>query len=327
MAKLRKKRDPVAFKLAPIVPLTGGTQEAKLATRLKGIDMKDIPLRKALEYVREASGANVVANWPALALLGVDQDMKLTIKADGISGADLLHRICRQLSIVDPVSFRAQDGVVLVSSKDDLCRETVIRVYDIRDLVGPDASRAKGRTHSSLMDLILDFVDPTSWRDYGGLDGSARLAGHLLVVRQARRRHREVADLLSQLRAALAVREALPVAEAAGGWPETLFTDRATLSPWVIGLIDMAVEGKAGPVSSVHTKKVGDRLLALVGGYWIESTVQGSDRIAPAWVMGPAAKDAAAALGPDGKALLESGYPVIIRLDEGKALLLSPEKP
>src|SRR5688572_880288 len=110
--------------------------------------------------------------------------------------------------------------------------EPVVRTYDVSDLmraaadypldseivpptgygaggatgagVFADAPAAKGAAKpdelNALITLISEFVDPDSWKDYGGSVGSMRGFGTLLVVSQTEANHAKVQQLLDEVR-------------------------------------------------------------------------------------------------------------------------------
>ena len=63
----------------------------------------------------------------------------------------------------------------------------------------PPANPEGPMTVPSLMDLIKELVDPDSWRDNGGVVGSMRLLGDLLIVQQTPENHQRIAQLLGMI--------------------------------------------------------------------------------------------------------------------------------
>ena len=71
------------------------------------------------------------------------------------------------------------------------------------------AASAIRRCVAELMDIIRQTVEPDSWRESGGGDGSLRELNGNLIVYNTSDAHRQVADLLGQLRASRALQIAV----------------------------------------------------------------------------------------------------------------------
>ena len=64
----------------------------------------------------------------------------------------------------------------------------------------PKKSDAATDDIDSLIKLMQDMVDPPSWRDAGGSEGSVRQFGSLLIVTQTEENHREIQSLIDGIR-------------------------------------------------------------------------------------------------------------------------------
>lgn len=113
----------------------------RLEETLPEVSFTDAGLRSALESLREQNALNLHVNWPALASAGVTPDTPVSL--------DLKHvKLDKVLDLVldnaggtkTKLGYAVDDGVVTVSTKDDLNRLTTTRVYNVRDLlaVAPD---------------------------------------------------------------------------------------------------------------------------------------------------------------------------------------------
>jgi hypothetical protein len=97
--------------------------------------------------------------------------------------------------------------VVQISTEDELAKYTVIRVYDVRDLVERElvlSSKLKkdlaSDTSDALIRLIQGTIDPTSWRDNGGSIGSIDALGGALVVTESPQNQDAIFALLVAMR-------------------------------------------------------------------------------------------------------------------------------
>ena len=92
------------------------------------------------------------------------------------------------------------DGLVVISTRQDLDAEKVVRVYNVGSLVGrnPERVRIAG---ADLARVLTATVEPESWSGHGDV-GTAESFNDLLIVRQSRRVHRLVESFLEGLLAA-----------------------------------------------------------------------------------------------------------------------------
>ena len=129
-------------------------QAVSRKTTLRRIDFSDISLKEAIDFIRDASGANIHVNWRALETIGITRDTKINLKARDISIARLLTLITDQLSVgqdkYSSVYWVVDDGVVEIATGEALNRSTRVEVYDISDLllvvpnfVGPSISLSR----------------------------------------------------------------------------------------------------------------------------------------------------------------------------------------
>ena len=183
-------------------------------TRLQG------KLSTVFDHLRDF-GVDVFVNWRALQAVGVRRDTYVAIDAGGVPLADALSRLLRGASVTtgispDALDFEVDNGnEIVVTSKADLSRETVTRVYDIRDLVAdpamgpfpflprpPDAVLTPAERSRRLAHVIgkVKAVEPRTWRDNGGDVGSVRELSGQLIVTQNERNLRTVEYVLDRER-------------------------------------------------------------------------------------------------------------------------------
>ena len=94
-------------------------------------------LANVIDYFRNITGMNIAVNWQALQATGVTQDTPITLTLNNVPVGQALELVLEQatLSPLDPVTFSVDRGIVRISTQADLQRSTVVRVYDIRDLL------------------------------------------------------------------------------------------------------------------------------------------------------------------------------------------------
>lgn len=95
-------------------------------------------LEDVLDYIRNTTNVNLVANWSALAEAGIERSQPITLQLTNIPADQALRLVLQQAAAVNPeaaINYSIIDGVVTISTQADLSRTTDIRSYDIRDLL------------------------------------------------------------------------------------------------------------------------------------------------------------------------------------------------
>jgi len=90
-----------------------------------------------IEFLRNSTGINIFVNWNALELAGVERDQTVNLVLNNVPAEQALRLVLQQVTLDDtnPVSFSIIEGIVHISTAQDLRKATVLRVYDIRDLL------------------------------------------------------------------------------------------------------------------------------------------------------------------------------------------------
>jgi hypothetical protein len=124
----------------------------------------------------------------------VDISAKVTLKFSGVSVRAILDHLTRPLGL----SWLVRDGVVLITSRDDVDTYLTTRIYPVPDLMPPgDADDDE----ESLLEVITNTVKPESWSDAGGrCDLIACESIGCLVCVQTRENHEATEKLLAALR-------------------------------------------------------------------------------------------------------------------------------
>lgn len=135
----------------------------------------NLSLDQVIAFIRDTTGANIAVNWPALELVGIDQDSLVTISLSRVPAEQLLRLVLDQVSADafddDKAGFTVSEGIVKISTLRDLKSETETRVYDIRDLLVqvPNFSNAPG---FDLNDALSNTSSGGSTSGSGGGSGN-----------------------------------------------------------------------------------------------------------------------------------------------------------
>ncbi|HPU31988.1 MAG TPA: hypothetical protein PK184_04770 [Phycisphaerae bacterium] len=239
----------------------------KLATVLPVVELADgTTLADAIEFLQLQGKIAINVNWGALMLINVER----TTDIGGVNLRDvkietvldlILDNASQAGGAIGRAAYDVIDGVVRISTQDDLNTRTVVRVYDIRDLLvrirsfrAPDtdnnfggagmmgmgmmgggmmggvmgggmmggmmgggyggvygggrsddddddeSEEARQEVVDEMIDLIMNNIEPGTWAPEGEL-GSVDVWNDRLIVRHTASVHRQIVDLLRQLRA------------------------------------------------------------------------------------------------------------------------------
>ena len=177
-----------------------------LAATVVPIDFRENTLKSAIDYLQAISGVQIVVDWNALSLIGVDRDDAVTLQLSAVpldAAFDLTlgqvgHDIDRPI-----YEIREDESLVFVSSLDGCRSDTVLVTYDVSSLIEqhlriePEVTRQQAA--QDLVDTIEETVDPASWVSLGGESGTLRVLGDRLIVSNSRRNHKAISALLASI--------------------------------------------------------------------------------------------------------------------------------
>ncbi len=195
------------------------------------------PLEDVLEFIAAVGNLNVDIDWDALSNIGINRDTEVTLNLRPVPMRVVLDRVLEKISPDEfsRAGWAVNDGVLVVASDEALRRNTFIRIYDIQDLIfeipnftdvpeldldavlqqgqGGGGGRGVFRVDDSddieltdeeriqqVVDLIQTNIDFEGWQDNGGTTGRIQILNGNLIITNTARNHREVANLLKQLR-------------------------------------------------------------------------------------------------------------------------------
>jgi len=222
----------------------------KLQQTVPEIRFEAIGFENVIDFLRDLQGVNIHVNWKALEAAGIERDAEVTTKLKDVRFEKALSLILDDVGAGDvPLAYIIDEGVIQVSTRDDLNRKTVTRVYDIRDLVvripdfddapnleltstsdsgsdgggsgdslfgdddddddDDDDSASRAELIQDILELIRQTIEPDSWREAGGAVGALRELNGQLIVTQTASAHRQLLDLLKQLRETRALQVAV----------------------------------------------------------------------------------------------------------------------
>ena len=168
------------------------------------VDLKlnDTRITDAIERLRDLTATQISVNWRALEAAGIRRDEPVSLRLRNVHASTALDLLLRMASPEGPrLGWTIDNGVVTISTADDLAKNVIIRVYDVRDLLGKNIpGDARADRARAIVKLLTDRVDPASWREHGGMVASPRELQGQLIVTQTPANHRAIVDLLQAIR-------------------------------------------------------------------------------------------------------------------------------
>ncbi|MBN1345225.1 MAG: VWA domain-containing protein [Phycisphaerae bacterium] len=178
-----------------------------LDIRLPALRFDARPLEEVLDVLRAQSGLSLVVNWEALEARAVERDTEVSLRLHEVRLGKVLELTLDAVGAGGvALDYVIEDGAVKISTLDDMDRETETRAYFIPGPEGGEAasgfSMEEQRGLEALIELIRQAIDPEAWRANGGCVGSIEFEGRNLLITHSPRIHRQIVDLLTQLRTA-----------------------------------------------------------------------------------------------------------------------------
>lgn len=199
-------------------PAAEADVEEVLGMRLPQVEFDGIPFGDVVAFLRDVGNLNVHVRWQALAHAGVDKNTPVDIKLAHVRLEKALRTILDDVGEANRLGFVVDEGVVTISTRDDLSRRTVTRVYDVRDLVarapaapvparsaknesglfGKAGRDGEQKVPERIMDLIRAVTGPDTWQPVG--TGCIHYLKGKVIVQHTRFVHRRLSRLLAALR-------------------------------------------------------------------------------------------------------------------------------
>ncbi|HLJ09641.1 MAG TPA: permease prefix domain 1-containing protein [Planctomycetaceae bacterium] len=138
VAKEGGKPTPAA--VAPVGDKERSAVEAKLAKRIGKIDLGDMPLSDALEFLSDQIDVDILINRTSIqeAELATEKTVNLHVKRANLTARAALDLVLEPLGL----SYTIRDGLIVVTTAAEANQ---VQVYNIRDLLPQTGAGAEGR--------------------------------------------------------------------------------------------------------------------------------------------------------------------------------------
>jgi hypothetical protein len=180
-AAVQKPAQQRAVEIKPAPPEPPTKTELALRKKLGDLRLQGRALAEVFDELREQSGQQIFVNWRAMESVHVTRDMPVTTNLSRLSLGDALDKLLTEIGgTQERFGYAVDDEVITVTTLKDLGRNTLTRVYDVRNAIKTPETR--GADLADLMKRIRG-IDPLSWREAGGATGSMReLQGQLIIT-------------------------------------------------------------------------------------------------------------------------------------------------
>ena len=127
--------------------------------RFDGVGLGDV-----IDFLRDVSGANIVVAWKSIEDHKIDRNTPVTARLHNVKFATALSAILTSAAQKEgALVYRVEDGVIVITVPGDgPTTPVVFKTYDVHDLIGGNRAQAH-----RLQKMIVDSVDPGSWKDTG----------------------------------------------------------------------------------------------------------------------------------------------------------------
>jgi general secretion pathway protein D len=132
--QIRESRRKYAVGAAAESPANRAVRKKLMQTHRK-FEFSGVPFEQVTEFMREVSGASIHVKWNALEQAGINRDTPVNVKLTDVTIEKALRTILEDVGGINDLGFVIDDGVITISTKEDLSRQVVTRVYDISDLI------------------------------------------------------------------------------------------------------------------------------------------------------------------------------------------------
>lgn len=179
---------------------TTRAQEALVRKPIPHIDLGHLSFEGAIDSLRQLSGATLWIDRAELPKELIDQMPPVSLHLANAPLSEALGAIALLRAGDVQLGYTVEDGIVLITSRDKADRNLITKTYDVRDLILAAGTPGRQKTIEALVRLLEKTVDTDSWRDNGGLAGSALEFNGRLVITQTWPTQEKVAMFLDTLR-------------------------------------------------------------------------------------------------------------------------------
>jgi hypothetical protein len=134
-ASAQPSASPTNGKTVP--PSSDPKMDAKRAlnTRMPETKLSGIRLEEAIDFLQDASGANIHVNWRALETVNVTRETQVTVRVQSLPLRKVLKYVLTEADGAGLITFYAEDGVIEVTTREMADQRLITKVYPVEDLL------------------------------------------------------------------------------------------------------------------------------------------------------------------------------------------------
>src|SRR5688500_11687303 len=118
-------------------PAAGSSQIVKsLQTRIDAPDVSGAAFDKIITFIEDTAGVEIDVEWGVLASENIPRNEPVTVSLRRVTAAEALRQTFEAVGKSKaPLAWQIEAGRIRISLKSVLSRESVVRVYDVSDIV------------------------------------------------------------------------------------------------------------------------------------------------------------------------------------------------
>jgi hypothetical protein len=106
-----------------------------LDVRLPEAKFQNVPLRDALDFLRDVTGANMHVNWRALELLNITPQTTVSLQLRSVPMRQVLRMLLAEAGGEGLATFYVDEGILEITTRELADQEMFTRVYPVQDLL------------------------------------------------------------------------------------------------------------------------------------------------------------------------------------------------
>jgi hypothetical protein len=154
----------------------------------QGLNFVETPLSEVVAFLQDECKMEIQLDAQALDDLGLSPEDTVTVNLKNIRLDSALDLMLQQ----HDMTYIIHNEVLLITTQDKASTVLETRTYP--------ADAVPNQNIAGLVTVIRTIVAPDTWKENGSGEGAIALIGDRLVIRQTYAVHREINELLSQLR-------------------------------------------------------------------------------------------------------------------------------
>src|SRR5205823_3839857 len=118
--------------------------QAILDRKVPEIRFNAVALGDVVDLLRDISGANIYVNWKTLAAAGIEKTAPVNARMRDVKFSTALSAILKDAAgDAVKLGYQIDEGVIVITTLEEIEKNTVVDVYDVRDLLTSKDEKAR----------------------------------------------------------------------------------------------------------------------------------------------------------------------------------------